>query len=129
MTPLTPDQRRRAARDKRLREQYNISADEWDIIFALQGGVCAICKRNKNSKGLPATFNTDHDHKTGLTRGILCVNCNKKLNEFWTLVTAEAVFKYLSQPPATLALGGERYGRKGRITNKRRTRRTKRRKS
>lgn len=130
MTSVTPKQRE--ARDKRLRAQFNISADEWDLILKFQGGVCAICeerltKTGKN-KGKPKPLNTDHDHKTGLTRGILCTGCNRRLREFMTLAWIKKVYRYLETPPATAALGEERYGRKGRITNKRPRRSTNRRK-
>ena len=37
-----------------------------------QGGCCAICK----SPVLYLKVHTDHDHKTGKVRGLLCVSCN-----------------------------------------------------
>lgn len=131
MTSATPD-KRRIARDKRLRSQFNITADEWDKILAFQGGVCALCneattKSGKN-KGKPKPLNTDHDHKTGLTRGILCSGCNRRIPEWMTVAWLENALIYLISPPATSALGEERFGRKGRVTNKRSTKRTKRRK-
>lgn len=130
MTSPTPKQR--AARDKRLQELFNISADEWDVILEFQGGVCALCaeknSRYGRNKGKPKPLNTDHDHKSGLTRGILCVGCNRKIPEWMTIEWLEAVLKYLKRPPATRALGEERYGRKGRVTNKRPVKRPKRKK-
>jgi hypothetical protein len=36
-----------------------------------QGGTCAVCP------GEPQ--HVDHDHETGLVRGILCFNCNQAL--------------------------------------------------
>lgn len=131
MTSPTPKQR--AARDKRLRELFNISADEWDAILEFQGGVCALCaeknSRYGRNKGKPKPLNTDHDHKSGLTRGILCVGCNRKIPEWMTIEWLEAVLKYLKKPPAIRALGEERYGRKGRVTNKRPVKRPKRKKA
>ena len=44
-------------------------------LFAMQGGVCAICGQPPNSKSLGA----DHDHKTGKIRGLLCYHCNVAL--------------------------------------------------
>lgn len=117
---LTPSQRARAARNARLIRQFNINADEWDDILAWQGGVCPICLRSHNLKThKPLLFNTDHDHGDGLTRGILCAWCNRKLSTFWTLEVAERVVEYFTNPPAAEALGERRYGLKGRVTNKR----------
>lgn len=114
----------RLARDKRLRTQFNISADEWDVILAFQGGVCALCEEKNTqtgkNKGKPKPLNTDHDHKSGLTRGILCVGCNRKIPAWMTIEWLEAVLNFLTNPTAVQALGEERYGRKGRVTNKRR---------
>lgn len=118
----TPDPRL-VARDKRLRTQYNISADEFDLILAFQGGACALCKEQKTKtgkrKGQPKILNVDHDHKSGLTRGILCAGCNRKIPEWMTIEWLEKVLDFLRNPTATLALGEERFGRKGRVTNKR----------
>lgn len=124
----------RVARDKRLRAQFNISADEWDEILEYQGGLCPLCEeknaKSGKNKGKPKPLNTDHDHKSGLTRGILCTGCNYRLKEWMTIEWLEKTLKYMKHPPATAALGEPRYGRKGRVTNKRRrstkrTRRTK----
>lgn len=117
---------RRAARDKRLRDQFNISADEWDVILAFQGGLCALC-REKNTKtgknkGKPKPLNTDHDHKSGLTRGILCSGCNRRIPEWMTIEWLEKTLAFMKNPTATAALGEERFGRKGRVTNKRKKR-------
>ena len=40
-----------------------------------QSGVCAICKTE------PAVH-VDHDHVSGLIRGVLCFNCNGGLGQF-----------------------------------------------
>ena len=121
--PTRPTDASRLARDKRLRAQFNISADEWDVILKFQGGVCAICQQAKTktgkNAGKPKPLNTDHDHKSGLTRGVLCSGCNRRIPEWMTIEWLEAVLNYLKNPPATQALGEERYGRKGRVTNKR----------
>lgn len=51
---------------------------EINAIVVQQGG-CAICK--KKPTGL-ATWHGDHDHKTGLFRGVLCRQCNLGLGHF-----------------------------------------------
>jgi hypothetical protein len=119
----------RQARDKRLQAQFNITADEWDEILAYQDGTCALCREKYTkvgpNKGKPKPLNTDHDHKSGLTRGILCSGCNRKIPTWMTVEWLMDVLEYLQFPPAVPALGEERYGRKGRVTNKRPVRRRK----
>lgn len=59
----------------RLEKTYGIDAAEYDRIFRLQGGRCAICRNRPASK----RFAVDHDHSTGEVRGILCKRCNHDL--------------------------------------------------
>lgn len=74
------------ARQYWLKKKYGITIEEYDSINYKQGGVCAICqekesildKRNNRIKYL----STDHDHKTGRLRGLLCNKCNKALGLF-----------------------------------------------
>ena len=77
-----PEQRRRWA----LKKNYDLTPEQWASIFEAQGRCCAICKTpipngNKRKDGT-ATWATDHDHKTGKVRGILCNNCNHGLGNF-----------------------------------------------
>lgn len=67
-------------------------------VLILQGGVCSICKTTNWGKW---GANADHDHATGLLRGVLCNNCNSgigKLRDSLSLVAA--AFEYLLDPPA-----------------------------
>lgn len=92
-----------AAHESRLEKVYGIDAAEYERIFKIQGGRCAIC-RNK-----PASirFAVDHDHKTDEVRGILCKRCNHDLlggghdsiETLWNAVV------YLIHPPAQRAPG------------------------
>src|SRR5262245_47961912 len=68
-------------RDYRLRKQFGITAEEYDIALELQDGCCAIC-RNKVADGRGHRLHVDHDHETGRVRGILCGNCNLGLGKF-----------------------------------------------
>lgn len=61
-------------RDQRFKRKFGISTEDWDALFKQQGRKCAICKAldPKHKYG----WATDHCHKTGTVRGILCQNCN-----------------------------------------------------
>jgi len=53
-----------------------------DILFIEQEGVCAICGKTQNQKGLngePYKLHMDHNHTTGEVRGLLCQTCNTGL--------------------------------------------------
>jgi hypothetical protein len=66
-------------RGKRLRE-YGISLDTYNFILKSQNGGCSICG---GPSGYPSgSFAVDHDHLTGLVRGLLCRNCNAGIGLF-----------------------------------------------
>lgn len=59
---------------------YGITPAEFDAIHAAQGGRCPVCL-----DPIPATGkgrHLDHNHDTGVIRGILCVLCNLGLGKF-----------------------------------------------
>lgn len=91
-----------ASRERRLREHFNISADDYDRILEYQGGVCAVCKRPpKPGKRLVV----DHDHQTGYVRGLLCFFDNKRVLGARTAAAIVALADYVTDPPARAALG------------------------
>lgn len=60
-------------------EKYGMNFEEYDNMIKLQKGVCAICKMPpKDGKNL----HIDHDHVTGIVRGLLCFRCNFGLSYF-----------------------------------------------
>ena len=61
-----------------LKHNYNMTIDDYDKMIAKQGHVCKICGGTQSTKGLVV----DHDHKTGVVRGILCSHCNSGLGFF-----------------------------------------------
>lgn len=56
--------------------QYGLTVDEYERRELEQGGVCAICQR-KSSDGKHLCV--DHDHVTGVVRGLLCGKCNSAI--------------------------------------------------
>jgi hypothetical protein len=59
---------------------YNITLEEWNNLLQSQNNKCAICNNDNPSK--IKSFDTDHCHKTGKVRGLLCHNCNVGLGNF-----------------------------------------------
>ncbi len=55
---------------------YGITIEEYDKMFELQSGGCAICKQKCPSGKKLAV---DHNHETNEFRGLLCVRCNTAL--------------------------------------------------
>lgn len=99
----------------RLKSNYNLTEADYQKILDYQGGVCAICG-NKPSK---KRFHVDHDHITGLIRGILCLWCNHKVlgGARDNVEVLESAAKYLKSPPAVSAIGSV-YGKIGSINKK-----------
>lgn len=58
-----------------IKSRYGITREQWNELFIKQGKACAVCRRvTPDSK---VGWHTDHDHKTGKVRGILCAKCNR----------------------------------------------------
>jgi hypothetical protein len=58
--------------------KYGITLKYYNELLIKQGGKCAIC-RQKCSSG--KRLAVDHDHKTGIVRGLLCGHCNTALGK------------------------------------------------
>jgi len=61
-------------RDSMLRREYGLTKDAWQQLFDKQQGRCAIC--GKHQSEFKQRLNTDHNHKTGKVRGLVCPYCN-----------------------------------------------------
>jgi hypothetical protein len=69
-----PDKARAAIRSWSLRRKFGITVDQYDAMHAAQSGQCAICGRPERM--LAKRLAVDHDHDTGVIRGLLCGPCN-----------------------------------------------------
>lgn len=77
-------QGRRKNRHKRkhtLKYLYKITPQDYEKMFANQGGCCAICCTDRPG-GRHGQLHVDHDHVTGIVRGLLCNRCNIGLGRF-----------------------------------------------
>jgi hypothetical protein len=52
-------------------------AIDYDRLYQIQQGNCAICKKHQTELG--ERLHVDHDHTTGIVRGLLCRNCNARI--------------------------------------------------
>ncbi len=102
-------------KEKRDALLYNLKPGERQRIAAHQGGRDPI-----TGDLLKDNANLDHDHRTGLIRGLLNPWTNKKLQDDRNLLIR--TLKYLENPPAVAALGEEVYGLIGRAQRKRKMR-------
>jgi hypothetical protein len=55
-------------------KRYGLTKEDYDAMYADQGGVCAICESSEK-------LVIDHCHKTGNVRGLLCTLCNVMLGQ------------------------------------------------
>ncbi len=68
-------------RRKYLKKAYGITLEQYNEMYAEQGGRCRICLKHeiaKNQYGMKQ-LSVDHDHKTGKVRALLCLRCNMAL--------------------------------------------------
>jgi Recombination endonuclease VII len=72
-TPKTLAYRKRRRRRAALRAR-GITETIYQTMLSEQNGVCALCF---NSEKEERAFSVDHDHETGLVRGLLCSQCNR----------------------------------------------------
>ncbi len=76
-----------ANRDKQLKwnqaanlRRYGMTVADYDAMLAKQSGKCAICGRDQKHS-LHTRLFVDHDHDTGVVRGLLCYRCNSALGQ------------------------------------------------
>lgn len=110
-------------RKQRLLWFFNLTEDDYEKILQHQDGKCALCGkepckvRPSGRRGLRLAV--DHDHKTGLIRGLLCMWCNRATGFFRdNFERVEKAYNYYKSPPATIALGSPRFGLRGRVDNR-----------
>lgn len=105
MTKNREDPAKVSARNKvtALSRYFNMTPEEFNELDDQQNGLCAICEKAPPEG---RRLHIDHDHESGLVRGLLCRGCNHGLGNFLdspTLLTR--AIAYLAQGPASLADG------------------------
>lgn len=86
------------AHDAYVAKTYGIKLGDYARLYAAQGGKCYICQR---ATGKARRLAVDHDHVTGLVRGLLCKPCNRMLGHARddSMMFRRAA-GYLERPPA-----------------------------
>lgn len=78
-----------------IKKMYGLTKDEWLALLEKQNNKCKICDTYSDDLGF---FHTDHDHKTGKVRGLLCKNCNTVLGHAKDDITIlKEAISYLKQ--------------------------------
>jgi hypothetical protein len=72
-------ERKVADREGYLNRKYGITIADYEQMFDSQKGACAICLEPRPEE---RTLHVDHDHDTGVIRGLLCFRCNNALGDF-----------------------------------------------
>lgn len=66
---------------RKLMKRYGLTVEQYNQMFAEQGGVCAICGQQEVHE-YRRRLSVDHNHETGEVRGLLCHACNTGLGKF-----------------------------------------------
>lgn len=66
-------------RRRHFKTMYGVTPEWYDAMLSAQGGVCAICGQPEvvMRYGKLKLLAVDHDHVTGVPRGLLCQGCNQ----------------------------------------------------
>lgn len=71
----TDDRRKERVRWRALERKYGLSKHDHHSMWVAQRGCCAICGVRHER------LVVDHDHRSGVVRGLLCVGCNFAVGE------------------------------------------------
>jgi GT2 family glycosyltransferase len=83
-------------RTRDYKKAYNLSIADYDRLFEIQDGKCAICGTTEPGNINFSYFAIDHDHNNKKVRGLLCNKCNRGLGFFKdNFETLYKAYKYL----------------------------------
>lgn len=86
------------AHERRVQKVYGLAEGDYGRLYLHQQGRCPVCLR---ATGASKALSVDHDHASGLVRGLLCATDNKIIGHLRD--DPEAVlrlYRYLIDPPA-----------------------------
>lgn len=93
-----PDIYSQRARRRNLKKSYGLTPDKYEKLVSRQNGRCAICGCQPEKP-----LYVDHNHDTGVIRGLLCGHCNFAIGQFKdsTEIIMSAI-AYLERPRSVL---------------------------
>lgn len=62
-----------------LKREYKLTQSEYEEMLYQQSGGCAVC--GKTAPGGRGSFHIDHNHESGVIRGLLCAPCNMGIGQ------------------------------------------------
>ena len=92
---------RKHGRSTQLMIKYGLTPQRYNEMLEAQRGCCAICgvpeaeSRGRN----PGRLCVDHDHDTGVVRGLLCSPCNARLGKAADVAWLQSAMNYLKEGP------------------------------
>lgn len=104
---------KKKAHARRVEKGFGITGEQYDAIYASQGGKCYICQR---ATGKTKALAVDHDHKREgclhapdvgcpmCVRGLTCSTCNRIVLGRYDIHALARAIQYLLDPPAQKVL-------------------------
>ena len=84
--------------NRHLQRKFGLGLKDYEAMLKAQNGVCAICFSPPTYRRL----DIDHDHSTGVIRGLLCPWCNHRLMaQRNTIQILERAIAYLKKHGST----------------------------
>jgi hypothetical protein len=80
-----------------LKRLYGTDIETIEKLISAQGNKCAICKITFDREKKALKPQIDHDHRTGMIRGILCSGCNVALGHLEKPGFLNTALKYLGE--------------------------------
>ncbi len=74
--------------------KYRIRDEEYNLMLEEQNNACKLCREAFSST---LGRHIDHDHITGVVRGILCRRCNYMIGWYEAIDDQESVLQYLGR--------------------------------
>lgn len=68
---------KRCSFNTHLKSWYGITIEQYEEKLKEQNFACAICRRDQSL--FKKRLHVDHNHETGKVRGLLCMDCNTRL--------------------------------------------------